>query len=1122
VRRHAKASSVGSSTPEANRLGRILRGGLAMRGGAGGFKGSGAPQSRLVLFAFVALVASLALGVAAANAVAPTVTIENAFEVKYTTAQVKGEVNPQGQTTSWRFQFATQADFSDAQDGPSGTAEAGAEEVKGELSGLAPNTTYHLRLLAENSDGPAEAVAASTYETEEVTAPVVTVEDASSVTGTSAHFEGTVDPGGADPAFDSSCAFEYATQAQFEADGFAAAAQIGCDVNPVTGSGATVVQADPTNLQPNTTYHLRLRAENLGGTTSPEADGTFVTLAIAPVIHHTSVLGVTSSQATLHAEISPGGAATTYRFQYMTEAAFEAAGDTFTGAIQTPSLPLPGAADNADHLASATLSGLQADTSYRYQAIATNSAGSTEGDGREHVLHTYALPGEEIDTCPNAKLRAEQHSAYLPDCRAYEMVSPVDKNGGQVSDSAARVQTALDGNAIKFSALEGYVDVRGFGVATDYLSRRGAGGWATHAITPVQQPLDFLDAISGLDSRYVGSFSPDLSHGVFLAKSPIGDTPNNHGVNLYLRKDALTPGAGSYTLLTDSVEPLPYSSNEGQQPQFADADADFSHVLFEDKLNLTQETLDAEAGAGFSTSEPKLYEWVNDGVNPPETRLAGQVPASGDECTGAACVPSTSQAGRGSFNHVYVDDTISRDGSRVVFTAPPFAPNEGSSLEAGALYLRDDQGTFAVGDDTSVKINASELSSPLASEPATFWAASSGVDAQGERVPLRVFFTTQEKLTPNDPQEDANGERDLYMWSEQADGDGHHLTLLSVDSQPLDGIASVRGVLGTSRDGTSVYFAASNQLLADGPAGPVEGSDGGTAGRIFLWREGNLHEVGAVNDGLEVAQMVDGGFRRKEARVSADGSHLAFRTEGTQELLSLYGKPEYDHGTSCPSFNTGECFEIYIYDADANGGEGDLRCASCNPSGAQASNDDDFWLVYPFSGNTFLLESGGSKEVNHLTRGLSDDGHYLFFNSGEALLPQDTNGTTDAYEYDTVEEELHLLSSGTSPAASYVLEATPDGSSAFIRTAEPLVGWDVDGAQDLYDVRVGGGFPEPTPVPAPCAGDQCRGAVSGVPNASGAPTATFSGPGNPVGKHRHGHKRRHKKRHHRHSTRRHG
>ena len=54
------------------------------------------------------------------------------------------------------------------------------------------------------------------------------------------------------------------------------------------------------------------------------------------------------------------------------------------------------------------------------------------------------------------------------------------------------------------------------------------------------------------------------------------------------------------------------------------------------------------------------------------------------------------------------------------------------------------------------------------------------------------------------------------------------------------------------------------------------------------------------------------------------------------------------------------------------------------------------------------------------------------------------------------------------------MDASPDGSDVFFVTRERLLGWDNDASYDLYDARVGGGFPEPAPEPDPCQGDSCR------------------------------------------------
>ena len=492
------------------------------------------------------------------------------------------------------------------------------------------------------------------------------------------------------------------------------------------------------------------------------------------------------------------------------------------------------------------------------------------------------------DACPNDAFRVGA-SANLPDCRAYEMVTPPQKNGADVLPNPQRTRAAASGNAIQFSSLTGFGDVRGGSRATDYIAVRDSDGvWRTHGITPVQEPSSFVpDVGAGFEPRYMGEFSSDLSQGVFMAKTPLTTAPNvAHTVNLYLRNDLLTPGAGAYQLLTDAVsdQGSVYDPSLALQPQVAGASADFSHVLFESRRSLLPET------AALDPSEPKLYEWVNGTL-----RYVGMVPtAPASTCGGAgpACVASVSQAGRGAlFENSYTLGTISQDGRRVVFTVPD--PIGGAQVHDGQLYLRDDQGTPALSDDVTVQVNASERVVPDTQQTALFWAASSDGS--------KVFFTTAEKLTDEDP----NSSNDLYRYDLGAPADSR-LTRVSVDSEPADNPGNdlanghnVAGALGASSDGNTVYFAVNRsdgtQLIAGGSTTPPVGN-GGAFGdaRIYRWHTGTLTEVGGINDVDELPRLIGGfgwGVFPKLSRVSPDGRHLAFITQGTDQLLSTMASP---------------------------------------------------------------------------------------------------------------------------------------------------------------------------------------------------------------------------------------
>ncbi len=156
-------------------------------------------------------------------------------------------------------------------------------------------------------------------------------------------------------------------------------------------------------------------------------------------------------------------------------------------------------------------------------------------------------------------------------------------------------------------------------------------------------------------------------------------------------------------------------------------------------------------------------------------------------------------------------------------------------------------------------------------------------------------------------------------------------------------------------------------------------------------------------------------------------------------------------------------------------------------------------------------------EAFYQSRFLSDNGR-LFFNSSDALVPQDVNGAEDVYEYEppgvgscqtssvTYSERsqgcIDLISSGTSGEESGFLDASGDGADVFFLTSAKLAAQDHDTAIDLYDAHecTSGSPcpPQPAATPPPCAtGDACKPAPSPQPATFGAPpSATFSGAGN--------------------------
>lgn len=650
--------------------------------------------------------------------------------------------------------------------------------------------------------------------------------------------------------------------------------------------------------------------------------------------------------------------------------------------------------------------------------------------------------------------------------RAWELVSPPEKHGNDIVADGSRTHAAAVAGpglpmAVAFASLGGFADAIGGGIATEYLAQRtaqpGTSGWATHAITPPQQPMSITAAARQLDPAYE-AFSPDLTKAIFRAWSPLTAAPNVAEVeNLYAREDLRSAGPGMYRLLTAAPAPLPPIESGSQRPFLAAATDDLAHVLLESQLPLSAEA----AGGG----NPMLFK-VDGG--------APRLLAPSSVCPGFLMVADRpcSTAGLGATALHLTSEALSADGSRAVVTAPiTFTGNVSTGAQPSRLYQLDDRGTAASADDTLLQLNASELATPEEPSAARFQAGS----ADG----ARVYFASAERLT-----EDAPAGGGLYLWQRDADVAGHHLALVAPGG--LDVLA-----LGASRDGRRIYFAAPGQLLAGGPTVDADA--------VYLWQQaasgagGVTSFVGAISvgDARANADVTAWSLQPRTARVTPDGGALLFQVSDESGVGAGHA-----HGVCSENPNdttTGLCAQLYVYRAGASAPLAPaVACASCQPSGAPTGANA--WM-------SVRVGAGAAQLTAHLSHALSDDGRRVFFSSAAPLVPEDANGTVDAYEYDVPSGTTRLLSSGHDPADAWFLDASADGGDAFFVTRERLVGWDVDRAYDLYDARVGGGFPEPPAPPQECGGDACRGQAHAPPPVPTLGSATLALPPAPTARH---------------------
>jgi hypothetical protein len=320
-------------------------------------------------------------------------------------------------------------------------------------------------------------------------------------------------------------------------------------------------------------------------------------------------------------------------------------------------------------------------------------------------------------------------------------------------------------------------------------------------------------------------------------------------------------------------------------------------------------------------------------------------------------------------------------------------------------------------------------------------------------------------------------------------------------------IGQSKGLLGASENLDRVYAVSE------------EAFDGGQAGKPNLYLiEGTAKTLVATLAAADISGTISPASMRpsrRPTRVSPAGGNVAF--------LSRAPLTGYDNTDQ----KTGEAdAELFLYDAVADS----LACVSCNPTGQRPTG-----RPLKVNGLTALRAAAAIpawKTQLYAPRALSADGSRLFFESFESLLPADTNGKADVYEWERASSAgacnsagagaylpaaggcLSLISSGESSEDSEFVDASSDGSDVFIRTGQSLLSQD-PGLIDIYDARVGGGFSPPAAPPAECVGQACQNPAA-APRFPGMASESFSGYGNvkqsskpkrcPKGKHRKKHK----------------
>jgi len=284
---------------------------------------------------------------------APTVVTEASSAVTASEATLNGSINPEGVAGATTYRFDWGADSNYGNSTPETDSGGGSSDVPAAatISGLAPGSTYHYRLIGTNPSGSAVGADESfTTAAAQVAVDTQGPPFASAISPEGATFNDVVNPNGADTTY----RYEYGTDTSY--------GQSSTDGDAGAATGETSAATAITGLEPATIYHLRIVAENGVGASVQGADSTFRTApGTAP-----SVSGVSSIEARLHGTINPQGAAASYLFEYGTTTAYG------TSTPQTGVI-----AGSADVPVSQSTILLTPGTTYHFRVVETLSSGQT-------------------------------------------------------------------------------------------------------------------------------------------------------------------------------------------------------------------------------------------------------------------------------------------------------------------------------------------------------------------------------------------------------------------------------------------------------------------------------------------------------------------------------------------------------------------------------------------------------------------------------------------------------------------------------------------------------------------------------------------------------------------------
>jgi hypothetical protein len=877
---------------------------------------------------------------------------------------------------------------------------------------------------------------------------------ATEVTASAATLNGVIDPEGL-PVTE--CYFEYGETSEYSQS--APCSQgLGEGLGEIgKGTSPVPVSAKLTALHGGTTYHYRLVAGNANGIIEG-ADETFTTPTV-PLVTGGEAANITASGAELRASVNPEGLQVSRcTFEYGTSMTYGAREpcEQRKSAIGSGTAPVP---------VSVQISGLSPNTTYYWRLRVEDVDGEAFEPG-----HTFVYPTTTT-------------SVELPDHRAYEMVTPPQKNGTLIGDTFAdpNLNIAESGQRLIAPSIQcfdespsctGQRDTTGDPFEftrteeADQCEPQAPPCWVT---TPLAPPATMFSENTARQWN--------AEAGTALFSVPRAGPPGLE--DEWLGRTA----AGSFLRIGPRLE------TSLIQPAVEGATADLSHVVWENPLHAVNQQY-----------PPAVYEIYTGGG---DTRAFPV--AVNNEGKPIGC---DANLGSGRLGSAW--NFLSADGRTIYF-----------GCEGGALYARVD-GELPDAHTVTISEPQCEDSECRTNESHPRAAVFDTASEDGSR----AFFLDTQQLTDEATQSTGNAGygvecssqgNDCNLYESQCTSEceeaGEQRGLIDVSAPQRSGEAPrVQGVVATSADGSHVYFVAQGVLTATPNRQGQSAHSGGD--NLYVYERDSAHPEGRLAFITSLVASDSHNWSPEEehrANVTPDGRFLVFQS----------------FGDLTPGTHAGGA-QVFRYDAET---EQLLRVSI----GADGYDDDG----NAGSGEATIV--GPSEKNAGPVRGdpsMSNDGARVFFMSPRALTPHALDDVPigggyyaqNVYEWEREAAGscpagqsvgcLYLISApdaasagntacanrginlGASESAVCLLGTDAEGRNVFFMTADRLVPKDTDTQADVYDARIcepEAGNPcitEPPPALPPCDGESCHGIPEPTPSLLAPGSASFNGEGN--------------------------